>query len=196
MYLEEDNVTAGTRMGGVHFLGDIDSERLNGMIDTLCKLIDVVPASVAEAEYGAAFTNAKMGTETRQTLEDLGFPQPPTPIECDNQCAVGIANQDVKQKRSRAMDVRFHWLADRIRQGHFVMVWKKGSRNLADFFTKIHPASHHRATRTHFVCDKPLSGRTTSEMRRKKAPRNNLTQQVANYVKYVYNVITDTVFKR
>ena len=61
---------------GVHYLGERHSNRLNGMIDTLCKLMDVVPASVAEAEYGTAFTNAKMGTETRHTLEDLGFPQP------------------------------------------------------------------------------------------------------------------------
>lgn len=185
----------GTRMGGVHYLGERHFNRLNGMIDTLCKLMDVVPASVAEAEYGSAFTNAKMGTETRHTLEDLGFPQPPTPIECDNQCAVGIANQDTKQKRSRAMDVRFHWLADRIKQGQFVIEWKAGNTNLADYFTKIHPAAHHRAMRFHFVCDKPLEGRTTSEMRRKKAPRN-LTRQVANYVKYVYKSIADTVFRR
>jgi hypothetical protein len=186
---------AGTRMGGVHYLGERHSNRLNGMIDTLCKLMDVVPASVAEAEYGTAFTNAKMGTETRHTLEDLGFTQPPTPIECDNQCAVGIANQDVKQKRSRAMDVRFHWLADRIKQGQFVIEWKEGNTNLADYFTKIHPSAHHRAMRSKFVCDKPLEGRTTSEMRRKKAPRN-LTRQVANYVKYVYKSIADTVFRR
>jgi hypothetical protein len=179
---------AGTRMGGVHFLGDrLDGTKLNGMIDTLCKLIDVVVASAAEAELGALFFNAKMATETRYMLEDFGFPQPPTPIECDNQCAVGIANGDVKLKRSRAMDVRFHWIADRVRQGQFVITWQKGSQNLADYFTKVHPAAHHRANRVHYVCDKILSGRTTSEMRRvKKAPRN-VTQQVASYVKYIYS---------
>lgn len=188
-FSEPDPNGMGTRMGGVHMLGDKDDEtRLNGMIETLCKLIDVVPASVAEAELASQFYNMKMAAETRLTLEDFGFPQPPTPVECDNQCAVGIANRDVKQKRSRAMDVRFHWVADRVKQGQFVITWKKGSQNLADYFTKIHPPKHHRATRSNFVCDKPLTGRTTSEMRRKKAPRN-LTQQVANFVKYSYNII-------
>ena len=179
-------LNAGTRMGGVHYLGDLHGGRLNGMIDTLCKLIDVVVASAAEAELGALFFNAKMATETRYMLEDFGFPQPPTPIECDNQCAVGIANGNVKLKRSRAMDVRFHWIADRVRQGQFVIKWQKGNQNLADYFTKVHPATHHREHRVHFVCDNIVKGRTTSEMRRKKAPRN-VTQQVANYVKYVYS---------
>jgi hypothetical protein len=187
--------SAGTRMGGVQILGDHDDPtRLNGMIDTLCKLIDVVVASAAEAELGALFFNAKMATETRHMLEDFGFPQPATSIECDNQCAVGIANNDVKLKRSRAMDVRFHWIADRVKQGQFVITWRKGSQNLADYFTKIHPPTHHRATRSNFVCDKPLEDRTTSEMRRKKAPRN-ITQQVANYVKYKYRMIADTAYK-
>ena len=77
-------------MGGVHFLGGDRFDggtKLNGMmIDTQCKLIDVVVASAAEAELGALFFNAKMATETpRYMLEDFGFPQPPTPIECDNQ---------------------------------------------------------------------------------------------------------------
>lgn len=195
-FSELDPNGMGTRMGGTHMLGDIDdATRLNGMIDTLCKLIDVVPASVAEAELASTFYNMKMAAETRLTLEDFGFPQPPTPVECDNQCAVGIANQSVKLKRSRAMDVRFHWVADRVKQGQFVIVWKKGSQNLADYFTKIHPPAHHRAQRSKFVCDEPLTGRTTAEMRRKTKPRN-LTQQVANYVKYVYNVIADTAFRR
>lgn len=183
-------INAGTRMGGVHYLGDMHGSRLNGMIDTLCKLIDVVVASAAEAELGALFFNAKMATETRYMLEDFGFPQPPTSIECDNQCAVGIANGDVKLKRSRAMDVRFHWIADRVRQGQFVIHWQKGSQNLADYFTKVHPATHHRTHRVHFVCDKIIKDRSTSEMRRKKAPRN-VSQQVANYVKYVYSCSTE-----
>ena len=74
---------------------------------------------------------------------------------------MGIANVDVtKLKRSRAMDVRFHKIADRVRQGQFVITWQKGSQNLADYFTKVHQAAHHRANRCHYVCDKILSGHT------------------------------------
>jgi hypothetical protein len=79
-------------------------------------------------------------------LEELGHPQPPaTPIRTDKSTAAGIANNDVKQKRSKAIDTRFCWIRDRVRQGQFLAHWKKGSRNQGDYFSKHHPTSHHRA---------------------------------------------------
>ncbi len=47
---------------------------------------------------------------------DMGYPQPPTTILCDNTSAIGLANDTIKQKRSKAIDMRFHWIRDRIRQ--------------------------------------------------------------------------------
>ena len=32
-------------------------------------------------------------------------------------------------------DMKYHWIRDRIKQGHFSVVWRKGADNLADFFT-------------------------------------------------------------
>jgi hypothetical protein len=52
----------------------------------------------------------------RVTLTTLGHPQPATPIPTDNQCALGIITGTVKQKRSRAIDMRFYWLSDRVLQ--------------------------------------------------------------------------------
>ena len=46
------------------------------------------------------------------TLEELGHPQPPTPIKTDNTTANGIINGTVKQQRSKAIDMRFYWLKD------------------------------------------------------------------------------------
>jgi len=40
-------------------------------------------------------------------LEELGHKQPPTPIVTDNLTAKGIANDDIRQKRSKAIDMRF-----------------------------------------------------------------------------------------
>jgi hypothetical protein len=44
------------------------------------------------------------------TLADLGHPQPPTPIQTDiSWCAAGIINDiTVKQRRSKAIDMRFN----------------------------------------------------------------------------------------
>ena len=45
------------------------------------------------------------------------------------------------------MDMRFHWLRCRNAQGQFRYYWRPGTQNLADYFTKHHPASHHTAVR-------------------------------------------------
>jgi hypothetical protein len=45
----------------------------------------------------------------------------------------------------------FYWIRDRVRQGQFQVYWGKGSRNRADYFTKHHPASHHKAVRSAYV---------------------------------------------
>jgi hypothetical protein len=52
--------------------------------------------SVAEAEIGAVFINAKEGAVLRTTLEELGHKQPPTPMETDNTTATGYSNGTIK----------------------------------------------------------------------------------------------------
>jgi len=91
--------------------------------------------------------------DPRTTLEDMGHPQPATPIQADNACAVGLANGTVKQKRSKAIDMRFYWVRDQVKQGHFVIYWRKGSENDADYFTKHHSPSHHRRMRSRYLLD-------------------------------------------
>ena len=49
------------------------------------------------------------------------------------------------------MDMRYYWVRDRVRQGQFLVYWKKGSLNRADYFTKHHPASHHMLMRPHYL---------------------------------------------
>jgi hypothetical protein len=89
-------------------------------------------------------------------LEDMGHPQGPTLIEADNACAVGLANDTVKQKRSKAIDMRFYWVRDRVKQGQFIIYWRKGSDNIADYFTKHHPPSHHRRLRARYLHEDPI----------------------------------------
>jgi hypothetical protein len=66
----------------------------------------------------------------------LSPPQPPTIIMCDNTCAIGIATDSIKQKRSKAIDMRFHWVRDRVRQGQFIISYIISVDNIADYFTK------------------------------------------------------------
>ena len=74
-------------------------------------------ASAAEAEMGALFVNGQEAIILRTTLEELGHIQPPTPIKIDFSTASGIVNKIIRQRRSRSMDMRFHWDRDRVQQG-------------------------------------------------------------------------------
>jgi hypothetical protein len=116
-----------------------------------------VNASAGESEYGALFINGQVAEGIRNNAADLGHPQPPTTMVTDSQCAHGIANDTVKQKRSKAIDMRYHWVRDRVRQKHFRVLWKPGKLNRADFFTKNHPVHHHRSERRHYVSDGPAA---------------------------------------
>ena len=125
----------------------------NGPIHVLCQIMRQVVSSAAEAELGALFLNAQTNCPIRVALDELGHPQPATPLQTDNNTASGILNDTVKQKRSKAIDMRFYWLRDRSDQGQFHIFWKPGASNRADYFSKHHPASHHQAVRgTYLAC--------------------------------------------
>ena len=123
----------------------------NGAVHILCHIMREVLSSAAEAELGALFRNGKEVCPLRIAQEDLGHPQPATPMATDNDIASGIATDTVKQKRSKAIDMRFYWIRDRVRQGQFKIFWSKGKTNRADYFSKHHPASHHQAIRSTYL---------------------------------------------
>jgi hypothetical protein len=136
---------AGSVAGGHHFLGDLrDDAPLNHPISTHCTRIPVVCSFVAEAEYAGTFASARIATNERQILADMGHPQPPTPIFCDNEVAIGLATDSINLKMSKSIDMRWHWVRDRIRQGHFRAVFVPGISNHSDFFTKALPVARHK----------------------------------------------------
>ena len=87
--------------------------------------------------------------------EELGQPQPATPIQTDNITEYGIINKTFKQNWSKAIDImQFYWLIDRQQQGQFQIYCDRSTTNLADNFTKNHPGSHHRRVRPIYLHNK------------------------------------------
>ena len=122
--------------GGIAYLGNNDPTEINGPILVFSSIIRNVMASIGEAEYAAAFHTGQMASGLRKTLLDLGYPQPPTFILVDNEVASGIASNTIEPKRTKSIDMQYHWLRDRVQMQEFVVIWRKGMYNLADFFTK------------------------------------------------------------
>jgi hypothetical protein len=151
-YISENE--AKSRAGGFFYMGSdtkTDKKLTNGAISIISKVLKHVMSSAAEAEIGAVFINAKEGAVLRTTLEELGHPQPPTPMETDNTTATGYSNGTIKQKRTKAMDMRFYWIKDRVKQGQFNVYWGRGYQNLADYFTKHHSLAHHKRMREIYI---------------------------------------------
>jgi hypothetical protein len=102
-------------------------------------------SSAAEAKLGALFINAKTAVSMHQMLVELGHPQPHTPMQTNNTMAHVLLTNKILPKALKDMDVRFHWLKCRNAQGQFLYYWRPGTQNLADYFTKHHPISHHKS---------------------------------------------------
>jgi hypothetical protein len=110
-----------------------------------------VMSSAAEAELGALYLNAKETVYLQQILHKKGHSQPPTPIQTDNTMVEGVVNKIIQPKRTKAMDMRFHWLRNREERSQFRIFWRPGGANLADYWTKHHPPAHHIKMRSEFL---------------------------------------------
>jgi hypothetical protein len=153
-YLSETK--ARSRAAGFFYLGDRNNpDVLNAPLLCTSSILDVVVSSATEAEYGAAFLNTKQTAPLRDTLATLGHVQQPTLMYMDNAAAVGIATDAVTQKYSKAMDMRFHLVRDRTRQGQVDVTWAPGRTNVADYLTKAHPTKHFVAMRPFFISTPP-----------------------------------------
>jgi hypothetical protein len=108
-------------------------------LHTMYNILRHVMASATQAKVGALFMNSQDTIPLRNTLIELCHPQPPTPIQTDNlSTAAGFANDTIKQKSSKAMDMHFYWIKDQVKQGQFLIYWCPGSKNLGNKFTKHH----------------------------------------------------------
>ena len=84
----------------------------NGAVLNIAQIIKAVVSSAAEAGVNAAYINVREAPHMRITLQEMGHPQPPTPI-LDNTTALGYINKNIKAKGSKAWDMKLHWLRDR-----------------------------------------------------------------------------------
>ncbi len=146
---------AHSRVCGYFFMGwmpeDNESIKLNGAFHTNSTIMRFVVASAAEAEFGALFHNSQTRIIFRQTLDNLGHPQPKTPVHCNNATAVGIANNTVKHQQSRSMEMRSFWVGDKVAQDMYNLTWHPEIENLADYQSKDHVGSHHAAIRPYYL---------------------------------------------
>ena len=149
-YLSEHK--ARSRAAGHFYMAnENDAAFNNGPVLTISTIIRHVMASAAEAELAAIFYSAQEAIPIRHMLKELGHEQKRTPITTDNVTAQGLIKGAMVPRKSKAMDMRFHWLRCRNAQDQFEFRWEKGDQNRADYFSKHHPPIVHTQKRLQYL---------------------------------------------
>lgn len=109
-------------------------------ISWLSKRQSTIALSSTEAEYISAFDAAREATWLRQLLADVtGMKPEPIRLNIDNQSAISIANSSNTNKRSKHMDVKYHYIRQEVRNGNIYTEYCPTEDMLADIFTKPLP---------------------------------------------------------
>jgi hypothetical protein len=98
---------------------------------TNATIIKAAMSSAAEVELGALYLNTKEAVYLRQILSKMGHPQPKMPIQTDYTTVEGVINNKIQPKRSKKIDMQFHWLRNQEAQGQFKIYWQLGGTNLS-----------------------------------------------------------------
>ncbi len=123
----------------------------NGAILTTAQIIKAVMSSAAEAEVGALYIICREAVPACHTLEFMGHPQPPTPMQTDNTIALGVVN--VVLKKLKSMDMKYHWLCDRIfaNNSDTTGPWQRKQWQLRDQTSCPHSSPGHTPNFSHAI---------------------------------------------
>ena len=83
---------------------------LNGPVLTIDQIIKDVMSSAAEAKISGLFICAKSMIPLINTLVEMGWPRPPSPVQCNNSTATGVTNKTMVKKMLKSMDIRLWWI--------------------------------------------------------------------------------------
>ena len=66
------------------------------------------------------------------------------PLKTDNSTADSFSNSTLKERKSKAWDMRLYWIKDCVIGKEFYIYWSAGANNFADYFTKHFSPSYHQ----------------------------------------------------
>ena len=108
-----------------------------GPISWLSQKQSTVALSTAEAEYIALSSAAQEVVWLKQLLQDLkeNGKQPITIME-DNQGAIAMAKNPVAHRRTKHIDIRYHFVREQVQKGNMQLQYCNTKEMIADIFTK------------------------------------------------------------
>nr|GEU37220.1 retrovirus-related Pol polyprotein from transposon TNT 1-94 [Tanacetum cinerariifolium] len=95
--------------------------------------------SSAEAEYVSLSACCAQVLWMRTQLTDYGFHFDKIPMYCDSKAAIAISCNPVQHLRTKYIDVRYHFIKEKVKKGIVELFFVGTEYQLADLFTKALP---------------------------------------------------------
>lgn len=108
----------------------------NGIISWKSHAQKTIALSSTEAEYMALSDCGRQAAWYRNLFEEVGTTFGPIPIYGDNQGSIFTASNPVQDRRTKHIDIRFHYIRQLVMNKAIELFFVNGSDNPADMFTK------------------------------------------------------------
>jgi hypothetical protein len=109
----------------------------NDVVSWASKTQRNVAQSTCEAELYAEAAAVQEVMWLRIILEELGLPLAAGSIVCvDNQSTIAISKNGIKGERTKHVDIKYHFVTQRIRDGTIRVEYVPTDKQIADIFTK------------------------------------------------------------
>nr|GEW45102.1 retrotransposon protein, putative, unclassified [Tanacetum cinerariifolium] len=119
--------------GGIQFLGG------DKLVSWSSKKQDCTSMSSAEAKYVSLSACYAQVLWMRTQLTDYGFHFDKIPMYCDSKAAIAISCNPVQHSRTKHIDVRYHFIKEKVEKGIVELFFVGTEYQLADLFTKALP---------------------------------------------------------
>ena len=122
----------------------------SGVVSWSSKKQKTITDSTCAAEYMAASEAGRELVWMRTLLRELGFEFPhTTPLLCDNSAAVLLCGDQAFHNWVKHINVKYHWIRERLESEELVVGRIPSSGNLADVLTKALPGPHFLGMRSY-----------------------------------------------
>nr|GFB44296.1 retrovirus-related Pol polyprotein from transposon TNT 1-94 [Tanacetum cinerariifolium] len=119
--------------GGIQFLGGYK------LVIWSSKKQDCTSMSFAKAEYLSLYACCAQVLWMRTQLTDYGFHLDKIPMYCDSKAAIAISCNPVQHSRTKHIDVRYHFIKEKVEKYVVELFFVGTEYQLADLFSKALP---------------------------------------------------------
>nr|GEY84902.1 ribonuclease H [Tanacetum cinerariifolium] len=122
-----------------HLKEEVYINQPDGFVDPYHPDKDCTLMSSAEAEYVSLSACCAQFLWMRTQLIDYGFHFDKIPMYCDSKAAIAISCNPVQHSCSKHIDVRYHFIKEKVKKGIVELFFVRTEYQLADLFTKALP---------------------------------------------------------